>query len=239
MSAVLSALASAVGFGAASLLGWTGRPVGSRTRSVCVAVAGGILLALAFGEIFPDAVELTRSGAVWGFVAGFSLLLATEVFTRGHTHHSQDERVGQHAFVPFVTGVAIHNVADGFALGVSLGFSVGGGAVGLGVFIHQVPVGLSLAAVLAASQVSRAGVLRATLLLAAAIPLGAALVAAVPIGGSRAAGVLLGVSAGVLTYMSAAHLLPEAHREHPGVVPGMVFLGSLVTTIVALGALQT
>ena len=100
---------------------------------------------------------------------------------------------------PFVLGLAIHNLTDGFVLGVSTEASgVVSGLVGLGILVHQVPVGISLAAFLVAARDTRPGI--TTLLLGLAIPLAAALTLALPVPGEPDLGLLTGVARGVLDY---------------------------------------
>ncbi len=235
MNATLTAILAAIGFSGASLLALLGRGLGARGRSYSAAFAAGILLTLTFAELFPEGLELAREPAIVGFVGGFALLFLTEAFTRGHTHHSPDEHVRKHALGPFVLGLAIHNSADGFVLGVSAKVSaVTSGLVGLGILVHQMPVGISLAAVLLAARASRAQVLRTTVSLGLAIPLAAGLTVALPVPGDQTLGFLTGVAGGVLAYIGAAHLLPEAQAEYPSRVPAGLFAATLIATTIGL-----
>src|ERR687890_1046692 len=134
------ALLAAVGFSAASLLALLGGELGARGRSYAAAFAAGILLALAFVDLFPEGLELGGEIAVAGFIGGFALLFLTESFTRAHTHHLPEEHVRKHALGPFVVGLGIHNLADGFVLGVGAKAAVTSWLVGPGVLVHQVPV---------------------------------------------------------------------------------------------------
>src|ERR687883_940078 len=155
VNAILMALLAAVGFSAASLLALLGGELGARGRSYAAAFAAGILLALAFVDLFPEGLELGGQTAVAGFVGGFALLFLTEAFTRAHTHHQPEEHVHKHALGPFVLGLGIHNLADGFVLGVGAkAAAVTSWLLGLGVLVHQMPVGISLAAVFVAAQAS-------------------------------------------------------------------------------------
>src|SRR3954452_2410966 len=206
---------AAVGFTAASLLALLGGELGARGRSLCAAFAAGILLALSFVDLFPEGLELAGETAVAGFVGGFALLFLTESLTRAHTHHLPEEHVHKHAIGPFVLGLAVHNLADGFVLGVGAKASVvTSWLVGLGVLVHQAPVGISLAAVLLAARAGRAGILWTSILLGLAIPAAATLTALIPVPGDVAVGLLIGAAGGVLAYIGAAHLLPEAQSEH-------------------------
>ena len=238
MSAIFASALAAVGFTAASLLALLGGELGARGRSLSAAFAAGILLALAFVDLFPEGLELAGETAVAGFVGGFALLFLTESFTRAHTHHLPEEHVRKHALGPFVLGLGIHNLADGFVLGVGAkAAAVTSWLVGLGVLVHQVPVGISLAAVLLAARVGRAGILWTAILLGLAIPAAATLTALVPVPGDGALGLLTGAAGGVLAYIGAAHLLPEAQSEETDMSAGLVFVATLLITAAGLIAL--
>ena len=237
MNAILAATLAAIGFSGASLLGLLGKGLRARGRSYAAAFAAGILLALAFADLFPEGLELAGEPAIAGFVGGFALLLLTEVFTRAHTHHSPEERVHKHALGPFVLGLAIHNLADGFVLGVGAKASaITSWLVGLGILVHQVPVGISLAAVFVADGATGARMMRTAVLLGLAIPLAAGLTVALPVPGDQALGFLTGVAGGVLAYIGSAHLLPEAQAEHPSRGIGILFAATLVITAFGLMA---
>jgi zinc transporter ZupT len=237
VSAILMSVFAAVGFTTASLLALLGGELGARGRSLSAAFAAGILLALAFVDLFPEGLELGGETAIAGFVAGFALLFLTEAFTRAHTHHLPEEHIHKHALGPFVLGLAVHNLADGFVLGIGAKAAVTSWLVGLGVLVHQVPVGISLAAVLLAAHVGRAGILWTAALLGLAIPAAATLTAFLPVPGDGALGLLTGVAGGVLAYIGAAHLLPEAQSEHTNKWAGLLFVATLVITAAGLIAL--
>jgi zinc transporter ZupT len=235
VSAVLVAALAGLGFATASLLGLAGREVGVRGRAYATALAAGILLALAFGDLFPEALELAGGAAVAAFVGGFAFLFLVESLTRAHTHHSPQEDVGKHALGPFVLGLGIHNFADGFVLGVTAKASpVAAGIVGLGVLVHQIPVGVSLAAVFAAARTTRGRVLRVAVMLGLVIPLAAASTAALPLPGNGILGVLTGIAGGVLAYVGASQLLPEVQAERPSRAVGGVFVAALAVTTIAI-----
>jgi ZIP family zinc transporter len=237
VNAILAATLAAIGFSGASLLGLLGKGLRARGRSYSAAFAAGILLALAFVDLFPEGLELAGEPAIAGFVGGFALLLLTEVFSRAHTHHSPEERLRRHALGPFVLGLGIHNLADGFVLGVGAKASaITSWLVGLGILVHQVPVGISLAAVFVAAGATGARMLRTAVFLGLAIPLAAGLTVALPVPGDQALGFLTGVAGGVLAYIGSAHLLPEAQAEHPSRSIGILFAATLVITAIGLMA---
>jgi zinc transporter ZupT len=231
LSAVLLATLAAIGFSGTSFLALLGRELGATGRASLAAIAAGILLALAFVDLFPEGLELAEEPAIAGFVAGFILLFSTEAVRTHSPHHAPEEHVGKHALGSFVLGLAIHNLADGFVLGVGAKSSeITSGLVGLGIIAHQAPVGISLAAVLVATRATRAQVVRSTVLLGLAIPLAASLTAAAPVPGDHTLGFLIGVAGGVLAYMGAAHLLPEAQATKPSRTTSAVFVLALIGT---------
>jgi zinc transporter ZupT len=233
--ATFLAMLAAIGFSGASLLALLGGRVSARGRSYAAAFAAGILLALAFVDLFPEGMELAGRLAIAGFVSGFVLLFLTEVITRAHTHHAPEEGVLKHALRPFVLGLAIHNFADGFVLGVSAkAAAVTSWLVGLGVLVHQVPVGISLAAVLVAAHATSTRVLRTAVLLGLTIPVAAGLTAALPVPGDGVLGFLTGIAGGVLAYIGSAHLLPEAQAEHSSKTVGILFAATFVVVAVGL-----
>ncbi len=237
----LAALAGGA-FALVALLGAARTAPSPRLRSVAAGIAAGILLALAFAELFPDALE--RGGhesAALGFVVGFVALFAVEAVTKGHTHHGQDlERphLARHSLGPFVIGLGIHNFADGFSIAAGTEASgVAGAGVAIGVLVHQLPVGVSFAAVLLALGSSRAFVARTALALAVLIPVGAASVTALPAPSAVTVGAILGAASGALVYIGAGHLLPEAQSERSTLTVAGVFPLALIATTLLFVAL--
>jgi zinc transporter ZupT len=90
---------------------------------------------------------------------------------------------------------------------------------------------------LLAARVGRAGIVWAAVLLGLAIPFAAALTVTLPVPGDGTLGLLNGVAGGVLAYIGAAHLLPEAQAEHSERSSGILFVATLVVTAAGLMAL--
>jgi len=102
------------------------------------------------------------------------------------------------------------------------------------VLVHQMPVGISLSAVFMAARATSPRVMRTAVLLGLAIPLAAGLTVALPVPGDEVLGLLTGAAGGVLAYVGAAHLLPEAQAEHPSKGIGILFAATLIVTAVGL-----
>jgi zinc transporter ZupT len=235
VTAFLVATLAAVGFSGAALLALLDREASPAAQSYATAAAAGILLALAFGDLFPESLEMAQRAAVVGFLGGFAALFLAETLTHSHAHPSEDEQAHKHSLGAFVLGLSIHNSADGFVLGVGAKAAVTAvGALDLGVLVHQMPVGGALAAVLVATQASRGQMVGTAVALGLVIPLAAGVTLALPAPSEGSLGLLLAAAGGVLAYVSASHLLPEVQAERPRRASGLVFVLAIVVTTVAL-----
>jgi len=187
--------------------------VSSVIRLASVAVAAGILLSITFSDLFPDALESAgRRDAAFGFTFGFLVLFVMEAISGAHVHHHEhdDEHLHHHALAhhkssrPFIIGLSLHNLTDGLVIGTTLSLSKSAAfAVTVGVLVHQLPVGISFAAVLASLQKSRKFVLAAALGCGAMIPVGAAIIVGLPNPSTHTLGVLTAMAGGALCYIAA------------------------------------
>ena len=234
--AIAVALVSAAGFLGAGLLLFSGIEAASGLRPYAAPVAAGILIALAFGDVFPEALEASAPRAILGFAIAFSLLYLVETLTHSAGHDAVHAPARMHELVAMVSGLAVHNIADGVALGA--GGELSGATaslLGLGVLIHQVPVGLSFAALLISIGIPRSQATPALAGMALLIPLATALTRLLPVGSPAALGTLLGASAGLLVYIGAAHLLPEVEANRHNRNAALAFVATLLAmTIVSV-----
>ena len=235
MTTILVALLIGAVFSLSSLLALFGGRITRKSRAYAAAAAAAILLALAFGDLFPQSLEMAGNVAVAGFTGAFALLYLIETFTRAHTYHLPDEDMHRHAVAPFIIGLAVHNLADGFSIGVSSQMAgTASWLLALGVALHQLPVGFSLAAVFAAAHATRSRIIRSAVLLSLVIPIAATLTLALPGLVEQFSGVLLSIAGGSLAYVATTHLLPEAQAEHPSRATGIVFVLALLVMVAAL-----
>lgn len=259
------AFLAAAGFWLATLLVATTLGRSTLFHHVSVVIAAGILLGVAVADLIPETFELLDgTDAALAIVGGFLALYLVEALTRGHTHHHEthlehvdhgahahahahahaaaddDETcVPTHAVMPFLLGLALHNFADGVVIGASHEVSdAAATGVAVGILVHQLPVGLSVAAVLLASGVGARRMHLQAAFIASMIVVGAMLVIAVPDLSGQTLGVLIGAAAGALLYIATGHLLPEAHSEErrPGIA--LAFCVALIGTVLFVGAMH-
>lgn len=240
MHIIFLAIIAGCGFAAAGMLGVFGVSVNRVARLASVAIAAGILLSITFSDLLPDALEdAGRTRAAFGFMTGFLILFLMEALSGAHAHHhdADDEHLHNHSLDhhhkarPFILGLSLHNLTDGLAIGTTTALSHGAAsAVTVGILVHQLPVGISFAAVLGAVQSSRAATIRASLLCAAMIPLGAGIILELPDLSQTALGTLVAGAGGALCYVACGHLLPEAQSERHAIVAPVFVFAVLLTT---------
>jgi zinc transporter, ZIP family len=212
--------------GAAGLITLAGGLVALRaeaSRGFVFAFCAGALIATALVSVVPESLELLamegRPEAVrevlLACLAGFFLFYFLE--NLGHhdepdhpaiLHHTHRHQTG----VWGAFGIGVHSFLDGLAIGV--GFDAGerlGWSVAVGVLLHKLADGVSVAGVMSGTRHDRRATL-AMVALASVAPLAGVLahrVVALPLG---ALALVFGWFGGVFLYLGATSLLPAAHE---------------------------
>ncbi|MFJ8823543.1 ZIP family metal transporter [Streptomyces sp. NPDC102467] len=204
--------------------GWTARRVTDR-RHLVLGLAGGLMLGVVGLDLLPEALD-AAGGPVFGvpaalllFVAGFlgAHVLEHLLAQRQAAHGAAEHGHGRTPEVGLTAAGAMvgHSMMDGIAIGAA--FQVGGGmglAVALAVIAHDFADGFNTYTITRLYGNARR---KATMMLladAAAPVVGAAstLLFTIP---EQLLGGYLGFFGGVLLYLAAAEILPEAHHDHP------------------------
>ncbi|WP_432695655.1 ZIP family metal transporter [Marinobacterium sp. YM272] len=245
-----------VGF-ASTALGAAGalllRNLKARTEDSMLGFAAGMMLAAAsFSLILPGLAEgerLTGSPVIsalilsLGLALGVALMLGLDRFTP-HEHeyigaHGPDyQRLGRVWL--FSLAIALHNLPEGMAIGVS--FSGGDLSVGLplttAIAVQNVPEGLAVAMALRAAGMQPltaallAGATGLMELLGAFLGIGVAsgIPVAYPVG--------LGLAAGAMIFVVSHEVIPETHRnghQTPATLGLMLGFGLMMVLDTALG----
>ncbi|MFD5751640.1 ZIP family metal transporter [Streptomyces sp. NPDC127033] len=223
--------------------GWTAQRVTDR-RHLVLGLAGGLMLGVVGLDLLPEALHaageefLGVPRALLLFVGGFLVahlgerLLAVRQASHGgaphggnahasghaHPHHGvgsgADGRVPQLGLTAAAAMVG-HSLMDGIALGAA--FQVGGGmgtAVALAVIAHDFADGFNTYTItsLYGNDRRRAITMLVADALAPVVGAASTLLFTLP---EEVLGSYLGFFGGVLLYLAAAEILPEAHHDHP------------------------
>lgn len=233
--------------------GWTAQRVTDR-RHLVLGLAGGLMLGVVGLDLLPEAMHAAGS-EVFGvplalllFVGGFLVahcverVLAVRQASHGgengsaHGHGPGDhgERVPQVGLTAAAAMVG-HSLADGVALGAA--FQVGGGmgvAVALAVITHDFADGFNTYTLTRLYGNARRKALIMLFADAVAPVVGAAstLLFTLP---EEPLGAYLGFFGGVLLYLAAAEILPEAHHKHPALSTLMCTVGGVAGIWLVVG----
>jgi ZIP family zinc transporter len=217
-----------------------------------MAFSAGILVATAFVDLLPEALELVdvqQAALVVGAAAlvGFLLFSAVESFVHRssyeHAHdpgvdprqpHEHEDAHGGSSRMGIVgpLGLVVHSGLDGVAIGLGFAASAEVGIiVGLAVMAHDFADGINITTLALQGGGSRRTVLAILAMDALAAPIGAFI--GISLGVTAAVlGVLLAVFGGVFVAIGAGHLLPEAQHQRPLQAPPLVLLAAFGAALV-------
>ena len=189
--------------------------------------AAGIMLALAFLQLIPEAIHLAHAEGAGNdgdsvfvliiVLVGFAAFHALESVISVHPRHDVEaEEPHKHDSLSImaITGMTAHSAIDGVIMAV--GFKAGtqiGMMTTMVVMLHEVPEGIVTTSILLHDTMEKARIFWFSLLVAIATPVGA-VVSYFALG--EASGnvlrILLAFAAGSFIYIAATDLIPETHR---------------------------
>lgn len=186
-------------------------------QRVAVPFAAGALLAAAFLDLLPEAIELEDAETILlatliGLIFFFVLERSLSWF---HHHHDHSEHVkGRQNASLIIIGDIIHNFIDGLAIGAA--FLVDP-AVGLittaAIAAHEIPQEIGDFGLLLAKGMSKRRVVAVNIFSALATVGGAVLIYAFGDTLGIPEGLLLAVTAGFFIYIAASDIIPTIHAE--------------------------
>ncbi|MEU8462915.1 ZIP family metal transporter [Streptomyces sp. NPDC029003] len=226
--------------------GWTAQRVTDR-RHLVLGLAGGLMLGVVGLDLLPEAMR-AAGDEIFGvplalllFVGGFLVAHVVErllaVRQAAHGAEDGDGPGGRAPEVGLTAAAAMvgHSLADGVALGAA--FQVGGGmgvTVALAVVTHDFADGFNTYTLTTLYGNERRKAVKMLLADAVAPVVGAAstLLFTLP---EEPLGAYLGFFGGVLLYLAAAEILPEAHHEHPALSTLMCTVGGVAGIWLVVG----
>ncbi|MFV2177970.1 ZIP family metal transporter [Actinomadura sp. LOL_016] len=206
-------------------------------RHLVLGLAGGLMLGVVAFDLIPESIELSGAhplgvpAPMIAFACGFLLLHVVEQAVAIHRAH-EDEYAphvhahghghapggGSQAGLLAALALVLHSLVDGISIG--LGFQSGtdvGVVVTLAVVAHDFADGFNTFTAASLRRTDRRPALALLFADALAPIAGAALTTLVTVP-DAVLGPYLGLFAGILLYLAAAEILPEAHSRHPRVL---------------------
>ncbi|MEV4253809.1 ZIP family metal transporter [Spirillospora sp. NPDC049652] len=205
-------------------------------RHLVLGLAGGLILGVAAFDLVPESLRLTDlrvlrvEAPMVGFAVGFLLLHVIEQLSAIHQAHEGEYAPHQHphghghpgrgGHIGILAACALvgHSMVDGLSIG--LGYQSGGDVglfVALAVIAHDFADGFNTFTAASLNRADRRPAIVLLALDAVAPVVGAALTLLVTVPKS-VLGIYLGFFAGILLYLAAGEILPEAHSRHPRVL---------------------
>jgi ZIP family zinc transporter/zinc and cadmium transporter len=180
---------------------------------VFVAIGAGFLLSVALLRMLPEALNLEREAALPLVVAGYFLTHLFEHALVPHFHFGEEthaEFVHASSSRAALLGLGLHSFFDGVS--IAAGYSVSavlGWLVFVGIALHKLPEGFTIASIVRAAGGGRREALASAAAVGAACVAGALLLSsAAPL-----AGYGLAIATGVTIYVAATDLVPEVNKE--------------------------
>ena len=204
------------------------RGLSNRTEDTMLGLAAGMMLAassfslilpgLAAGEELTGNTTVGALTVVFGLGLGVLLMLGLDQFTPHEHQHLGLHGAGSGRVSRvwlFVFAIALHNLPEGMAIGVS--FSQGDLGVGLplttAIAIQDIPEGLAVAMALKAAGLSPQRAVWVAVLSGLMEPVGALLGIGLASGLALAYPIGLGLAAGAMIFVVSHEVIPETHRN--------------------------
>lgn len=177
-----------------------------------ICFAAGVLIASPLIVAFPEAVS-KNSNAGFAALVGFIFMFFSNKFIQ---HKTEEKSL---AFgITAIQGIGIHSFMDGVIYAVTFSVSIVVGlASGVGLILHELAEGAITYSMLVKGGMKQKKAFKISFLVAGlTTPIGALIgFPLVSLLSDKWLGLALGFVVGVLIYISAAHLLPEANeKEH-------------------------
>ena len=214
---ILAGLCDAMGVG---LLVWKEKWAKEHTH-LLNAFAAGVIVAVVFMHLLPEALNVNRDRAILFMLGGFMLfyLLENVLIVRSETpgrtgQGNSDAKLYARARVAGL-GLFLHSMIDGVIIGVGFEVSNELGLIAtIAIIMHEFPQGIAIRSVLfEAGLTSRNGLIY-SLAVAAATPVGAILsLAFLGRMSPGTVGLLLAMGSGTFLYVGGSDLIPAAHAR--------------------------
>jgi zinc and cadmium transporter len=178
--------------------------------------AAGALLAAAFFDLLPEAIEATAEGAAMRWMlAGILVFFLLEHFLKWfHHHHEHEGNEHGNTASLIIIGDSIHNFLDGVAIGAAFIINIPTGIVAaIAVAAHEIPQEIGDFGLLVRAGYSKRKVLWINAISALMSTAGALAVFWLGNEANLPVGELLALTAGMFVYIAASDIIPAIHSN--------------------------
>jgi zinc and cadmium transporter len=206
-----------------------------KIQLIALPFAAGALLAAAFADMLPEAIEHSSpETASLVVLIGFLIFFCLERFLSWF-HHHHEHGTDQHrpTKLLIIVGDTLHNLIDGLVIGAAfLVDPVTGMITAFAIAAHEIPQEVGDFGILLALGMRRRNVLLANILSATATLVGAVVVYAAGGAIGSLEPFLLAGTAGFFIYIAASDLVPTIHAEtklkNANLQTGVLLTGTII-----------
>lgn len=240
---LITAAAGIGGTGAGGLTACLFRRDSSRTVSLLLSFAAGVMTAVVCFDLLVDAVS-PDSGRLWLTAPGILLGCGvTGVLSAWTERRSGTGRGLFLAGLVMAAAIALHNVPEGMVIGASFARGTarpaaarGGMVMAAVIGLHNIPEGMAVAVPLISGGMGRARAAGAAALTGAPTVLGALLGFSLGTLGPAALTLALSFASGAMLYVVFGELLPESSLMWRGKAPALAAVLGIITGMVIVYA---
>lgn len=194
-----------------------------KSLTLMVSFAAGAMLATAFLDLIPAALEKTTNNVFLLVLVGIVIFLFTETFLywyhchndhcEAHTHHQKKHKPQPFTYLN-LAGDAMHNFLDGVIIAGAFLASIPLGIItSLAVIFHEIPQEIGDFSILVYGGFNRFQALWYNFLTALTAVLGAVIAYFFASTIAGLSGWLIPIAAGGFIYIAGVDLLPELHKQ--------------------------
>ena len=143
LSTIYGCVAGTIGTGLGGVISCFFKPSDDRLLAKLMGFSAGIMLAVVIFSMIPESLEMTGIGVtIVGLAIGAAFIAAAEKLLEKLQKGSRLKRVG----ILLFTGIALHNLPEGLAIGAGLNAPADFGIkLALLIMLHDIPEGLAMA----------------------------------------------------------------------------------------------
>ncbi len=220
---LLGLVAGVAGTGAGGLIAVVTQRRAKIPLGVMLGFSAGVMLAVIFHELIPEALEDGGFGpGMLGVVIGVLLMISLDrvlphIHLTANVNNTRHENALVRSGLLLGLGIALHNFPEGLAIGTSYVFDPQVGfSIAVVLALHNLPEGLAMAIPLSAGNIPPLRVWGYTLLAGVPMGLGSLLGGWIGTISSTFLGVGLGFAAGAMLYIVCHELIPGAQKRSTG-----------------------
>jgi len=212
---LIGLMAGTMGTGIGGLLALSLLKPSNNVLGLMLGFSGGIMLSIVFMELLQKAAENSFAHMIVGLLLGILVFVYLDNYFP-HWHYVSEETVGK-AYVRkgvlIATGIALHNLPEGIAIGAGFASSEQMG-ITLAILIaaHNIPEGMAIGFPLYFGGLGRVKSLAITLMAGVPMGVGALLGALAGNISFSFLSLSLGFAAGAMLYIVCDELIPDVYR---------------------------